>query len=220
MKYVIANWKMNMTLETIKNWLNEFGKIRKDTVNTMIIISPSAIHLPIVKVFADNYSNVKIATQDVSSKDMGAHTGEIGVDQIKEFCSFSIVGHSELLEIEEVKKAKATKCLDSGITPIVCSKNPEVEWKKLPNTCLLAWEDPANISQVGIYNEKPFDKIEKEIRLLIDNMGYYNVIYGGSVNESNSEKLAKIQGLRGVLVGNASLDPKTFWKIIENFENN
>ena len=40
------------------------------------------------------------------------------------------------------------------------------------------------------------------------------------MNEENSLELSKINNLTGVLVGNASLNPKTFWQIVQNFENN
>ena len=43
------------------------------------------------------------------------------------------------------------------------------------------------------------------------------LIYGGSVNENNIKDIAKIQELDGVLVGNASLDPKTFASIISAY---
>ena len=40
------------------------------------------------------------------------------------------------------------------------------------------------------------------------------LVYGGSVNEINIADIVKIPELDGVLVGNASLDPKTFADII------
>ena len=43
------------------------------------------------------------------------------------------------------------------------------------------------------------------------------IIYGGSVNEENVTNLVEIDGLDGVLVGNASLNPKTFAQIIKAF---
>ena len=42
------------------------------------------------------------------------------------------------------------------------------------------------------------------------------VIYGGSVNEDNSNDIFKIDNVDGVLVGGASLKSKSFLKIIEN----
>ncbi|MAC61271.1 MAG: triose-phosphate isomerase [SAR116 cluster bacterium] len=42
------------------------------------------------------------------------------------------------------------------------------------------------------------------------------VIYGGSVNEDNSNDIFKIDNVDGVLVGGASLKPRTFLKIIKN----
>ena len=223
MKYVIANWKMNMDLKKVNQWLNGFEKVLKDTKNTTIVIAPSNIHIPLVKIFADNHPNIKVSAQNISTENTGAHTGETGIDQIKDFCGYCIVGHSELSESKDVKLTKARLCIEKGVTPIICSKNPEEDWKDIKNInegFLLTWEDPNNISQNGIYNEKPYEEVFKEIDVLIGKLGFSGVIYGGSVNERNSDQLSKTPGLIGVLVGNASLDPNTFWKIIENFENN
>ena len=220
MRYVVANWKMNMTMQKVNAWLNEFEKLIRNTPEVTIIIAASFVHLPIVKFFADKYPNIFVAAQDVSLKEMGAHTGEIGVQQLKDLCDYCIIGHSELEEDTSTKRTKAQLCIDQGITPILCSKNPEIEWKDINKNYLLAWEDPTNISKNGVYNEKPQDLIEIKIKELVEQEGYPNVIYGGSVNEENSLKLATIDNLAGVLPGNASLDPKTFWKIVENFENN
>ena len=217
MKYVIANWKMNMTQEKVNNWLNQFELIMSEPFGVTIVIAPSFIHIPIVKFFAEKYRYIKIAAQDVSTQEMGAHTGEIAAQQLKEYCDFCIVGHSELEEDQTIKKAKAKMCLEHGIIPIVCSKNPEIEWKNIDKRYLLAWEDPSNISKGGIYNPKPVQEVTKGIKQLVEIDGHSNVIYGGSVNETNSIDLAKINEVEGVLVGNASLDPKTFWEIVKSF---
>lgn len=212
MKYIIANWKMNLGLEDVNKWLNEFEKKLQQTRNT-IILSPSSIHLPIVSLFAEKHSNIVVAAQDISAKNKGAHTGEIGLFQIKDFCKYCIVGHSELRENTNTVLKKVKMCLENDIIPIVCSVNPLEE---LIGMNVIAWEDPKNISKDGVYNEKPVEEIEREIDKLSEE--FETVIYGGSVNEKNSPSLAKIDKLSGVLIGNASLNPQTFWKIISDFE--
>ena len=42
------------------------------------------------------------------------------------------------------------------------------------------------------------------------------ILYGGSVNEINANDILKIEGVDGVLVGGASLDPQKFWTIISS----
>lgn len=217
MKYVIANWKMNMNQEKINTWLSQFELLMSEPFGVTIIIAPSFVHIPVVKFFAEKYRYIKIAAQDVSAQEMGAHTGEVGAEQLKEYCDYCIVGHSELDEDLTTKKAKAKICIEHGITPIICSKSPEIEWKNIDSRYLLAWEDPANISKGGVYNEKPVNEVETKMKELVEKEGHHNVIYGGSVNETNAIQLSKIGQVSGVLVGNASLNPKTFWEIVKSF---
>jgi len=217
MKYIIANWKMNMDFKSVNEWINTFEKLIQNTNNT-IVIAPSFIHIPFVSLFAKKYPNLKVSAQDISLFDKGAHTGSIGIEQIKEFCDFCIVGHSELKEDTIVTIEKANKCIENNITPIICSVTPKTSLNNANINGLIAWEDPTNISKNGIYNEKPIEEVKKEINSISGIFPNNDLIYGGSVNEKNSIDIAKIEKVSGVLVGNASLNPTTFWNIVRNFE--
>ena len=215
MKYIIANWKMNMTFEDLTNWIASFAEFKSClTPEVKVILAPSFVHIPTIFELSQK-TNLKIAAQDVSVEERGAHTGEAGAFQIKEFCKYAIVGHSERKEILEVVMKKRDECLKNGITPIVCFVNPEDLPSLYKEGSIIAWEDPKNISKNGVYHAEDPKKIAgiaKEIRKIIP--GDAILIYGGSVNENNITEIAKIPELDGVLVGNASLDPKTFASII------
>lgn len=221
---------MNMDLNSINSWLRNFEE-NNDVINstTTIIIAPSFIHIPIVKRVAEKYRNIKIAAQDISLYDMGAHTGSIGVMQIKDFCNFCILGHSELKENNEFTFKKVEKCLLNNVIPIICIPDPLEQTEKysmieilnsLPEQALIVWEDPSNISKNGMYKEKLVTEIESKMTEISKILKNKTIIYGGSVNEKNSLELAKIEQLSGVLVGNASLDTNSFFQIIKNFEQN
>ena len=215
MKYIIANWKMNMSLKKMAEWIGNFKPVTKEDVK--VIIAPSQIHIPLIFDFAKK-ANIEIASQDISVFDQGAHTGETGAFQVKEFCKYSIIGHSERNENVETVKTKAEKCLSAGIIPIICFTNPENVALLYVNGALMAWEDPNNISKEGIFNEKdPQDVIEgiKTIRNYVPTEAV--VIYGGSINRENIDKINQIKGIDGVLVGSASLDPQHFTDIISAY---
>lgn len=228
MKYVIANWKMNMDFNKINTWIKPLeDKITSIPSDTTIIISPSFIHISLVKMITEKYKNIKIAAQDISLYDMGAHTGSIGVQQIKDFCDFCILGHSELKESKEITFKKVEKCLLNKVVPILCVPNPLEQTEKysmieilnsLPEQVLVVWEDPTNISKDGVYNEKPITEIENKIIEISRKIKNKKIIYGGSVNEKNSQELAKIEQLSGVLIGNASLNIDSFFQIIGDFK--
>jgi triosephosphate isomerase len=214
-KYIIANWKENMGFNDLVSWVDGFsGFIKFMCPESEVILAPSLPFLPIAYELS-KICTIKIAAQDISLKEKGANTGETGVLQIKEFCKYAIIGHSERKEDIETVIQKRDLCLKEGITPIVCFINPQ----DLPRLCvegvIIAWEDPKNISKDGVYSAEDPGKIAeiaKEIRKIIPET--IPLVYGGSVNENNIENIAKIPELDGVLVGNASLDPKTFADII------
>ncbi len=216
MKYIVANWKMNMNLESVVSWVAAFDPSFV-TPEIQVVVAPSLIHLlPVADALKK--TPVLLASQDISLEEKGNHTGETGAFQTREICKFSIVGHSERNEDPKKVLQKIDVCLSNGITPIVCFVEPEaLSTYKRPGL-IYAWEDPNNISQGGVYREKSQEEIidgVKKIRMILN--GNEPLLYGGSVNKQNIGALSAISELDGVLVGNASLDPKHFTEIIRSY---
>lgn len=226
MKIVIANWKMNMDSKDLANWVGPFSKkyknIKKDWKKRRIIeerwpkilLCPSLIYIPAMAEISQKMG-VEIGVQDVSPFERGAHTGETGAFQIKIFCKYAIIGHSERQEPVEVVARKRDMCLKEGITPIVCFVNPADLLKLYKNGCIMAWEDPQNISVGGVYKSEDPAKIfaiAQEMRKMVPPEA--KIVYGGSVNERNISAISRINDLDGVLIGNASLDSEIFASII------
>jgi triosephosphate isomerase (TIM) len=211
MKYIIANWKMNMNTSEVRNWIVQFSettpRIAKDI---KILIAPSFTALAEI-----GNTGLEVCAQDVSNYDKGAHTGEVGAFDLKDYCPYSIVGHSERNEDSTIVTQKRDMCLKYGITPIVCFVNNEDVKEYYKDGVILAWEDPQNISVNGVYRSKDPEEIRKnidQIRNLLPTNA--ELIYGGSVNRDNLSDISAISGISGVLVGNASLDPQHFADII------
>jgi len=217
MRYIIANWKMNMNKEQVNSWLNEFSKLTsgKD-LKSKVLLAPSFPYLEMVNDFCRENACFCCA-QNVSLFEKGAHTGYVGAFQIKDLCPYSIIGHSERNEETEAVIKKRDACLQEGITPIVCFTQKEDWSKKQAQGALLAWEDPSNISQGGVYREKDPQEIEGAYKYFAQETAGSSIIYGGSVHRGNAPALAKIPNLGGALIGNASLDPQHFLDIISAF---
>ncbi|MFC1722429.1 triose-phosphate isomerase, partial [Patescibacteria group bacterium] len=155
----------------------------------------------------------------ISEKEKGAHTGDEGAFQIKDYATYSIVGHSERKESRELVRSKVKMCEKYNLTPIICFTNPESIKSNVHKDALLAWEDPDNISVNGVYREKNISDIYDSFKSMKNIVPEKDILYGGSVNESNITDIAAISEVSGVLVGSASLDPAHFYKIINAFEN-
>lgn len=219
MKYLIANWKMNMTLENLTPWvkgINDIKKIIKD--DQKIILAPSHIHTSLIHELTHD-SEIELASQDVSMEEKGSFTGENGILQIKEFCTYSIVGHSERKESREVVLKKIEVCLKNNVIPIVCFTDPLTAKQYLKDKAILAWEDPANISREGVYNPKDPSDISAGVENIRKNIPTDTpLLYGGSVSKDNAANLSNVKGLNGLLIGNASLDPQSFIDIIRAYQ--
>ncbi len=210
---------MNFNSKQTDVWINEFRHLIPIVPEDLdVIIAPSFLHLEAAKK-----SGFSLAAQDVSLYDEGAHTGETGAFQLKEYCKYCIIGHSERNEsIDEILK-KRNQCLKNNLTPIVCFKYFDDAVKFYIRGVILVWEDPSSISKDGVYRAKDITEIKKDFNKIRDLLPKEAIIiYGGSVNPDNIFGLAKLPGLDGVLVGHASLDPVQFAnlsKVLLNLHN-
>jgi len=217
-KLIVANWKENKNLKEVRDWLNEFEKlIDGKRFNVDIVIAPSHSHVCEVSRFSRKYDFIYTSAQDVSAYIGGAHTGEVGVLQLVDYCDYCIVGHSERGEGRDVVYQKAAVCFESGIKPIVCFVDYKDAGSYYASKAVLAWEDPENISKRGVFNPKDPLEIEKAVKYMKKQLPDAMILYGGSVNKDNSKNLAKISELDGVLIGSSSLDANHFYSILESF---
>lgn len=217
-KLVVANWKQNKDLDEAKAWAKEFaglwGKNSEKTKVLPVVCPPAPFLSHLVDIFRP--VGVPLGAQDVSAFPDGAHTGEIGVRQLKGLVNYAIVGHSERGEDRQLVEQKASICLESGIIPIVCFKS--CGQYTVIEGAVYALEDPENISRQGVYRPKAFSEIKDMLKSARVFFGAESkIIYGGSVNEENSKVLATEVGIDGVLVGHASLNPNAFYDIVSGF---
>ncbi|MDO8592565.1 MAG: triose-phosphate isomerase [bacterium] len=124
-KYVIANWKMNLSLSQSVSLAKKFKDKFAVFNQGEIIICPSTLALTeAVKVLKG--SKIKLGAQNVFWEENGPYMGETSASMLAEAgCDYVILGHSErrryLLENYEMihKKVKAVLKTEK-LTPIVC----------------------------------------------------------------------------------------------------
>lgn len=227
---IALNNKSNLTKEEFSNYLEELKKIK--TEHTIILI-PTFLNIS-----EASKCDILLGSQNVSTTESGAYTGEISAKQLKSYgVSFALVGHSErrqnqketLLDIEE----KIKRLLEVGITPILCIGETEEErnlhqvTKVLKEELLSATNDlsPAAKSKILIAYEPiwsigtgkiPTKEEIIEVFTFIKNMFPHNkVLYGGSANEQNIDMLKEISLIDGYLLGGLSLHPEKLQQFIE-----
>ncbi len=209
-KYIVANWKMHMNRENVNHWLTDWKTLANHQIDNVIIVAPSFLHL---SLFTDT-SQIFLAGQDISENEKGSHTGDVASFQLKDYCQYCIVGHSERSEKKEAVIKKAQRCIEAGIKPIICFANPHQAGEYLVDGAMLTWEDPSNISVDGVFRPKNPEEIAMETKKIRSLIPLQTVLlYGGSVNESNISAINAISELNGVLVGAASLNAQSFYNI-------
>lgn len=207
-----------MKAQDVFKWCTAYQELEKKTDledGKKIIVSPSFVHIALAHSLLYK-TTALLAAQDISIHEKGAHTGEVGNFQLKDFCRYSIVGHSERKEDLQTVKLKIAKCFEVHLIPIVCFKEIELAKKLYVDGAIMCWEDPANISHNGVFKPKnPKDVAYGFAGLTKTLPRQAKILYGGSVNGQNVKDLVNIDGLDGFLVGNASLDIESFAEILD-----
>ncbi len=213
--------------------------------NLNVIIAPSFIALSKVQDKLNSLNApICVAAQTMEASDEGAYTGETSPLMLTDLgLKHVILGHSERRqyynETSDTVASKTTAALSHGLIPIVCVGESDAERsagstdtviKNQLSVVLdaLKKEDVPNIMVAyepvwAIGTGKTCDAAEANrvcalIRTLINTYGEGDrvpVLYGGSVKAQNSPELLSQSDVDGALVGGASLDPNSFYGIIE-----
>lgn len=221
-KIIIANMKMNLNYNEIKEYLKN--------VNKYVIYIPSAIYIP---YFIEK--NLKCGIQNISIYEEGNHIGEISVLQASSLgIKYVIVSHSEINDSAFNINQKIKLCLKYNLTPILCIgeklKTDDIKnviINKLDNylkditdinKIIFAYEPEWIIGKNDSVDIKIVDDIISFIKKFLYQkykISDIMVLYGGSINSYNVKEIINIPYIDGILVGNNSTNIEEFSKIIE-----
>ena len=221
--FIIANWKSNKTQLEAIDWLEFFQEKISDLVLTTsdkekeAIVCPSFTLLSEMSFFIEeNKLPIKIGSQDVSPFSMGAYTGAINAQQVKEFGTYAIIGHSErrryFNETDDTLAKKAQLAEEASITPIYCVQGQDDAVP--PDVILVAYEPVAAIGSGHPDTPESANTVAESIKARNPHVQY--VLYGGSVTPDNVLNFTNQSSISGVLVGGASLHAETFFQLINN----
>ena len=239
MRYCIANWKMNITVSAAMKFIDAWQNKDLSNKSVKTIICPPFTALYPIASFIEKIS-FELGAQNVYHEDVGAFTGEISCEMLKELgCKWVIIGHSERRttfgETNEMIRRKlhhvvsrgmsAILCIgetmderNNGQTTIVLEKQLKKAFANLESdnisSIVIAYEPVWTIGTGSIASSDVVAKAHAEIHEIMQEYGeHIAVIYGGSVTEENVSSLSKINNVNGFLVGGASLDIEKFYDI-------
>jgi triosephosphate isomerase len=140
-KYLIAaNWKQNGDSKSLIKLINDFIKLyKKIKPKCDILILPPSIYLNVILNRLNHHKisrkKISLGSQNISSFENGAYTGELSVDMTKDYnCTYALIGHSErrhVFQEDEKTIAKKTQLsLESNMNTILCVGETITEYNK------------------------------------------------------------------------------------------
>lgn len=226
---IALNNKSNLGKDDFLCYQQELAEIK---TNHQIIVCPTFLNINLYDI------DFPLGAQNVSSKEEGAHTGEISAEDLYnsgvEYC---IVGHSERRQeqkesLEEINE-KIKRLQENGITPILCVGETKEERdqnrvkdvleielasaiKEIDTSNLIiAYEPIWSIGTGIIPTNEEIKAVFEYIKSIFPNN---KVLYGGSANEKNIDTLKQISLIDGYLVGGLSLKPESLKLFLQKLD--
>jgi triosephosphate isomerase len=240
--YFIANWKMFGDLTTLNSLdkVIKFSKNIKKNKIKLIYCPPSTLIRPLSKRLKK--TKIEVGAQNCHhSYDTGAYTGQVNSRMLKGVgAKYVIIGHSENRQLGDNDKLinlKIKSATRAGLKVIFCI-GETLEQKKnkktnhvLANQIKNGLKSIKNKSNIIVAYEPVWsigsglipksDELIKSIAYIKSKLGNKSIkiLYGGSVNSNNVDKLKIITGIDGFLIGGASQNSNKFIDIIKKTIN-
>ncbi|CAA7403489.1 unnamed protein product [Spirodela intermedia] len=241
--FVGGNWKCNGTKDSISTLVSDLNSANIES-DVDVVVSPPYLYIDQVK--SSLTDRIEISAQNCWVGKGGAYTGEISAEQLKDIgCKWVILGHSErrhvIGENDEFIGKKAAYALNQDIKVIACigelleeresGKTFDVCFKQLKafadsvpswENIVIAYEPVWAIGTGKVATPEQAQEVHSAVRdwlkknVSAEVASSIRIIYGGSVNGSNCDELAKQEDIDGFLVGGASLKGPEFAKIVNS----
>jgi triosephosphate isomerase len=237
---VAGNWKMNGSLESVKELLSGILAGLGEVKNAEVAVCPPYVYIPAVQQQLTG-SAVAWGAQDLSTQQSGAFTGEVAASMLQDFsCTYAIVGHSERRtyhkESDELVANKFAVARAAGLVPILCVGETLQEREAGITEQVVARQLDAVIDLEGIAalaagviayepvwaigtgvtaTPEQAQEVHAFIRKRIAEQSPevaegLRILYGGSMKPGNAKELLDKPDIDGGLIGGASLKAADF----------
>jgi triosephosphate isomerase len=206
-KIIIGNWKNYLNYEesillskAISN-INISNKIR-------VMISPNHLYIKEVNEILRK-TNVEVIAQNLTSLESKSDTGGISAVNLKNLnINRSLVAHSETRLRQKDPQNILNEIIPIGYQFVLCFEEiDQIPFDLLTNNfeIILAYEPVWAIGTGETASIDHINEIHDQVKSRLKDLSLnIPVLYGGSVNPSNSKDILESKFVDGVLVGGAS----------------
>jgi triosephosphate isomerase len=244
-KLLVANWKMNKSFKELEPFVSTLHQKGYDKfIYAEIVVAPSFPYLMPLHALLET-SSIQLGAQNAFWEPKGAYTGEVSFNMLKDFgVHYVILGHSErrqfFKESDEDVAKKTKACIECKIIPIVCvgesleERNTKQTFAVIERQVHAVLENLSH-SEGLVFAYEPIwaigtgvsatvvqaQEVHSFIRNLLEKRFSHSeservrILYGGSMNASNSRELFQQKDIDGGLIGGASLDAESFLDILK-----
>ena len=238
-----ANWKMNHGPTEARAYMAAFLRIFAPHDDRTVAMFPPALSLATVREARADRTDIHLGIQNIFEREQGAFTGENSAPMARDAgAELVLVGHSERRHVfGETNLETAQKVAIAprfGLTPVLCV-GETIQQREMDAAEAIVMEQlevgistlhKETIAQIVIAYEPvwaigtgrsatPDDAssmhrvIREKLRALAPASDDVPILYGGSVNTKNAKSLLDADGVDGLLVGSACLDPEGWAQI-------
>lgn len=245
--FIAGNWKMNLTWESATQLLKGLKRQAQDLHGIELAVFPPFVFLETAEKIL-NDSSVRWGGQNLSEKELGAYTGEISAQMLRDFgCQYVLIGHSERRHLFHESNAavaeKFSMAAQNGLKPVLCvgetleerlsEKTFQIIKEQLDavllgrlalNQLTVAYEPVWAIGTGVAASAEQAQEVHEMIRNRVAEIDKevalkLRILYGGSVVPENAQTLSRMPDIDGALVGGASLDVQRFMSIAQQWKH-
>jgi triosephosphate isomerase len=240
---VAGNWKMNGSVESVRELLSGLKAGIGDIAKCEVAVCPPYVFIPMTQAELSGTS-IPWGSQNLSTEQSGAFTGEISGSMLTDFgCTYAIVGHSERRtlygEDDGLVASKYAVARAAGLKPILCVGETLEEREKGITEEVVARQLDALIDLEGVAaladgvvayepvwaigtgvtaTPEQAQDVHAFIRNRVaqhdsDVAANLRILYGGSMKPGNAPELMAKADIDGGLIGGAALKAEDFFGI-------
>jgi len=226
-KLIVANWKANISLQKVDEWLDGFLSVYKQTNGIEVVLAIPCLSIARTRQRLQGRSGLSIATQNISPFPEGSYTGATPAAWLKGVADYALIGHREQRQYFHISVQEAanqvSEAVSAGLEPILCLE----EKIAAPQIAALSSKDLAKVFLA--YTPADAEKLEiaRSLDTIIGAVEYISslsakrpVLYGGGVQLDNAREIMAIPNIAGILVGRGCIDPKSFADLVDNCAKN